>query len=148
MAIVIRSQDSRVEGTIMLRRVLVIDDDADVWALISAMLDPAIYEVRGAPGGESGLVLANAEVPDIVLLDLPMPGMDGYQVCRMLRQGDRTRGIPVIMLTASDDPALNRTAYAAGAHACVPKPFRREALVALIEAALTRPPSEEPSPEN
>jgi DNA-binding response OmpR family regulator len=80
----------------MRRRVLVIDDDPDVCILLSAMLEPANYEVRGAKGGESGVVLANA----------------------------------------------------AGAHACVPKPFRREALMAVIEAALLRPPHEKSFPDN
>lgn len=146
LPIVNRGQESWVDGVIMLRQVLVIDDDPDVCVLISAMLGPASYEVHGARGGELGVVLANAELPDIILLDLQMPGIDGYQVCRLLHEGERTRRIPIIMLTASDDPALNRTAYTAGAHACVPKPFRREALIAVIEAALPRPPSEKPAP--
>ncbi|HSB79382.1 MAG TPA: response regulator [Candidatus Methylomirabilis sp.] len=130
----------------MLRRVLVIDDDPDVCPLVSAMLESGSYEVHGASGGESGIVSADAEVPDLILLDLQMPGMDGYQVCRLLREGERTSRIPILMLTASDDPALNRTAYAAGAHACILKPFRREALVAVIEAALTRPSRAKASP--
>ena len=145
LAILNRGPESRMEGVIMRRRVLVIDDDPDVCALISAMLEPKSYEVHGAEGGEIGVVLANAELPDIILLDLQMPGIGGYQVCRLLHEGERTSRIPIIMLTASDDPALNRTAYAAGAHACVPKPFRREALIAVIEAALPRPTSENPA---
>jgi CheY-like chemotaxis protein len=120
----------------MPSRVLVIDDDARSRDLVAAFLEPAGFEVRGANGGVHGLLLADAEPPDIVLLDLRMPGMDGYEVCRVLRHGPKTRKIPIIMLTASDDPALNRTAYAAGAQACVPKPFRAEGLIAAIEAAL------------
>jgi CheY-like chemotaxis protein len=123
----------------MRRRVLVIDDDPDVCSLVSAMLEPAHYEVHGAEAGESGVVLANEQVPDLILLDLQMPGIDGYQVCRLLKQGERTARIPIVMLTAGDDPAFNREAYAAGAYACVPKPFRREALLAVIEVALAHP---------
>lgn len=67
-------------------------------------------------------------------LDLQMPGMDGYQVCEILR-----------MVTASDDPALNRKAYAAGAQACVPKPFRRDGLMAAIDAALAGMPRRGPA---
>ncbi len=73
----------------------------------------------------------------MVLLDLQMPGMDGYKVCQVLRRGVRTRQIPVVVMTASDDPHLNREAYAAGAQACVPKPFRKEGLIAAVEAALS-----------
>jgi CheY-like chemotaxis protein len=126
------------------RRILVIDDELSVRVLIEAVLGPAGYEIRSAAGGVAGLTLADAEPPDIVLLDVQMPGMDGYEVCRILREGPRTRSIPVVMLTASDDPALNRKAYAAGAHACVPKPFRQEGLIAAIEAVVAGMSREKP----
>jgi len=116
----------------------VIDDESQTRELVAAILESEGYEVRGATGGVDGLTLADTEPPDVVLLDVKMPGMNGYEVCRVLRQGPKTRRIPVIMLTASDDPHLNREAYAAGAQACVPKPFRKEGLIAVIEAALAR----------
>jgi len=118
--------------------VLVIDDESQTRELVAAILESEGYEVRGATGGVNGLTLADTEPPDVVLLDVKMPGMNGYEVCRVLRQGPKTRRIPVVMLTASDDPHLNREAYAAGAQACVPKPFRKEGLIAVIEAALAR----------
>jgi len=121
----------------MRKRVLVIDDDTQDRALVAAVLGTAGYEVRSAPGGGEGLKLANAEPPDVVVLDVQMPDMDGFEVCRLLGQGPKTRMIPIVMLTASDDPALNRKAYAAGALACVPKPFRKDGLIATIEAVLT-----------
>lgn len=120
----------------MPKRVLVIDDNPQDRALVAAVLEPAGYVVRGAESGVAGLKLADIEPPDIIVLDLHMPGMDGYEVCRLLSQGPRTRRIPVVLLTASDDLSLNRQAYAAGAWACVPKPFRREGLIAAIQAAL------------
>jgi CheY-like chemotaxis protein len=129
----------------MQRRVLVIDDDAQTRTLVTALLEPAGYAVRSADGAVAGLGLADAELPDLVVLDVQMPGMDGYEVCRRLRAGPRTQRIPIIMLTASDDPGLNRQVYAAGAQACVPKPFRREGLVATIEAVLAGRPREEPT---
>ena len=125
----------------MRKRVLVIDDDAQARALVAASLESKGYEVRGATGGVNGLTLADAEPPDVILLDLEMPGMDGYEVCRILRQGPKTGTIPVVMLTVSDDPHLNREAYAAGAQACVLKPFRKEALIAAISAVLTGNPA-------
>jgi CheY-like chemotaxis protein len=121
----------------MPKRVLVIDDDAQLRAFVAASLESEGYEVRGGTGGMNGLTLADAEPPDVILLDLRMPGVDGYEVCRILRQGRKTRQIPVIILTVSDDPHLNREAYAAGAQACVLKPFRKEALIAAIRAVLT-----------
>lgn len=127
------------------RRVLVIDDDAQTRDLLAATLGSKGYEVRCAEAGAPGITLAAAEPPDIVVLDLQMPGMDGYKVCEILRRGEHTRHIPIIMLTASDDPALNRKAYAAGAQACVPKPFRKDGLIAAMEAALAGMPR--PNPE-
>jgi len=118
--------------------VLVIDDESQTRELVAAVLGSSGHEVRGAEGGVNGLTLADTEPPDVVLLDVQMPGMNGYEVCRVLRQGPKTRRIPVVMLTASDDPHLNREAYAAGAQACVPKPFRKEGLIAVIEAALAQ----------
>lgn len=128
----------------MPKRVLVIDDDAQARSLVAAFLEPAGYEVRSAQGGVPGLLAADADPPDVILLDLQMPGMDGYEVCRVLRHGEKTRRIPVVMVTSSDDPHLNREAYAAGAQACVPKPFRKEGLIAAIEAALASMPREKP----
>jgi len=66
----------------MRRRVLVIDDAAGARSLVAAFLEPMGYDVRAAEGGVPGLNLAEAEAPDIILLDLQMPGMDGYEVCR------------------------------------------------------------------
>jgi len=122
----------------MRTRVLLIDDDPHIRELVTVVLEEEGYEVHTAPSGVVGLSMADAEPPDVALLDLEMPGMNGYEVCRILRHGPRTRRIPVVLMTASDDPALNREAYAAGADACVPKPFRREGLVAVIETALAQ----------
>lgn len=123
-------------GPTIRKRVLVIDDDAEAQSLVAAILGPAGYTVQGAMGGAQGLLLAEADRPDLVLLDLQMPGMDGYEVCRLLRRGTKTRHIPVIMVTASDDPTLHRKAYALGAQACVPKPIRQGALISTIQVVL------------
>jgi CheY-like chemotaxis protein len=117
-------------------RVLVVEDNAEAQSLIAAILGPIGYAVQGAMGGAQGLVLAEADPPDLVLLDLQMPGMDGYEVCRILRRGTKTRHIPIIMVTVSDDPALHRKAYALGAQACFPKPIRQGALISTIQVVL------------
>ena len=121
-------------------RVLVIDDDAATLDFVTALLKAANCEVHAAEGGEAGLRLAAAVSPDVVVLDVMMPHMDGYMVCRLLRDDLATSHIPVIMLTGADDPALNRKAYAAGAQACVPKPFRREGLIAAMQAVVAGVP--------
>jgi CheY-like chemotaxis protein len=118
----------------MSTRILAIDDDDIVREFVAAALRPAGYEVMTASGGLLGLEQAFGVPPDVILLDVQMPEVDGYEVCRRLRQDVRTRKIPVVMLTASEDPKLSCLAYDAGAQACVPKPFRREALIATIEA--------------
>jgi two-component system cell cycle response regulator len=96
-------------------RIFVVDDEPGNRELAEAFLTSASYEVTLAPDGPTALALAAADPPDLILLDVHMPGMGGYEVCWRLRQGPRTRQVPVVMLTATDDPALNRLAYAAGA---------------------------------
>jgi CheY-like chemotaxis protein len=114
--------------------VLVIDDEVRDRELVGAMLAISGYEVRHAESGAHGLEQVSAAPPDVILLDVQMPGMDGYEVCRLLRRAPGTRRIPVIMITASDDPALNRKAYAVGAQACITKPVRQDGLIATIQA--------------
>ncbi|MFI5341415.1 MAG: PleD family two-component system response regulator [Candidatus Methylomirabilales bacterium] len=119
-----------------MSRVLVIEDDPRHRELMTALLSGAQYEVHVAENGRLGLSVATEDPPDLVLLDLYLPDMDGYEVCRRLRQRARTQRTPIVIITASDDPALNRRAYAAGAQACIPKPFRHEALLATVETVL------------
>ena len=121
-------------------RVLVIDDDPKGRELVKAVLDEDSFLVRTAGGGVSGLTQADAEPPDVIVLDVEMPGMNGYEVCRVLRHGEKTRCVPIVMLTASNDASLNHQAFAVGAQMCVTKPFRREALVTAITVALQMMP--------
>jgi CheY-like chemotaxis protein len=126
----------------MAKRVLLIDDESSNHELAAAFLEPEGYEVFSADRGESGLLLAAREAPDLILVDLVMPDVDGYEVCRGLRQKAATRDTPIIMLTGSEDSALNRKACAAVAQACILKPFRREALIAVVQAVQAAIPQE------
>ncbi len=117
-------------------RVLIVDDEVEGRTLIREFLEIAGYEPAEAVDGTEGLAKAEALRPDVILLDVRMPGLDGYEVCQGLKENPETTHIPVIFVTAVEDAALNRLAYQAGAAACLTKPFRREALVAVIEAAL------------
>ncbi len=103
---------------------------------MAAYLERTDYALQSAEGGARGLSLAITELPDLILVDLFLPDLDGYQVCRLLREEPRTQGIPVVILTASSDLALHRQAYAAGARACLPKPVSRESLLATLDAVL------------
>ena len=117
-------------------RILVVDDDPVLRHMVRDFLELADFAVADAVDGPDGLAQAATCRPDLVLLDLMMPRLDGYTVCRSLQAEPTTRAIPVIFLTASPDPSLNRQAYAAGAVACLTKPFRREALLAVANTAL------------
>jgi DNA-binding response OmpR family regulator len=127
----------QAEGTMARKRVLIVKDDPDFRAMIRGYLEAAGYEPSEAGDGTEGLAKAEALRPDVILLDVRMPGITGFEVCQGLKATQETKRIPVIFLTAVDDFALNRLAYQSGAVACLTKPFRREALLAVIDAALT-----------
>lgn len=120
------------------KKILVIDDDEDLGVLAGHVLTlgRSDLEVLCARDGPAGLQMARAERPAVILLDVMMPKLDGYEVCRRLKADPATRDIPVVMLTASSDPHLNRKAFEAGAMACLAKPYRREALVNCVDMAL------------
>ena len=117
-------------------RILVVDDDRLLRQMVRDLLEGADFAVAEAVDGADGVTQAAALQPDLILLDLMMPNVDGYTACQRLKADPATQTIPVIFLTASADPSLNRRAYALGAVACLTKPFRREALVAVVQTTL------------
>jgi len=116
-------------------RILVIDDDAELAATVAGALETQGYEVLTAGGGERGLELAYTHRPHLVLLDVMMPGMDGYQVCRELQFG-YTKDIPVVFLTAKTQLAHMMEANRSGASAYITKPFRTEHLLQTVRDVL------------
>jgi CheY-like chemotaxis protein len=120
------------------KKILVIDDEEDLCVLLrhGLTLERTDLEVLSAKDGPTGLQRAKADRPQVIILDVMMPRMDGYEVCRRLKADPATRGIPVVMLTASNDPHLNRKAFEAGAIACLNKPYRRAALINCVDMAL------------
>ena len=118
--------------------VLVADDDPDILALVRFRLEREGYEVLSAPDGETALDLALARTPDLALLDVMMPRLDGYEVTRRLREHGPTTTIPIILLTARvQEPDLER-GFEAGADDYVTKPFSPQALGERVQAALGR----------
>ena len=116
--------------------VLVADDDPDILALVRFRLERDGYEVLSAPDGETALDLAMARTPDLAVLDVMMPRLDGYELTRRLREHGPTTTIPIILLTARvQEPDLER-GFEAGADDYVTKPFSPQALGERVQAAL------------
>jgi DNA-binding response OmpR family regulator len=116
--------------------VLVADDDPDILALVRFRLERDGYEVLSAPDGETALDLAMARTPDVAVLDVMMPRLDGYEVTRRLREHGPTEAIPIILLTARvQEPDVER-GFEAGADDYVTKPFSPQALGERVQAAL------------
>jgi len=116
-------------------RILVVDDVPENVRLLDAVLSSQGYEILQATDGRTALELASTAEPDLVLLDVLMPGIDGYEVCRRLREREETAVLPVIMLTASDGQEKTK-AIEAGADDFIPKPFDRDELFTRIRSLL------------
>ena len=118
--------------------VLVADDDPDILRLISLRLERAGYDVVAARDGEQALEAAIGRSPDLALLDVMMPKLDGYEVTERLRDNERTRHVPVILLTARVQEADIARGIDAGADDYVKKPFSPRELSERVQAALGR----------
>ncbi len=118
--------------------VLVIDDEADLIELVRYNLEKEGFEVVGAYDGESGLSTAVKRRPDVILIDLMLPGIDGLEVCRTLRAGSGTSHIPLIMLTAKGSESDRVVGLELGADDYIIKPFSPRELTARIKALLRR----------
>ena len=116
--------------------ILVVDDEPDLVDLIEHHLRREQYEVAKASDGEKALAEARRRVPDLIVLDLMLPGMDGLEVCRRLRADPRTMHVPIVMLTAKGEESDAVIGLAQGADDYVRKPFGAKELVARIAARL------------
>jgi DNA-binding response OmpR family regulator len=118
--------------------VLVADDDPDILDLVTFRLDRAGYEVVQARDGQEALDTALARTPDLCVLDVMMPRLDGYEVTRRLRETESTQSVPVILLTARVQEADLERGFGVGATDYMRKPFSPQELRARVEALLTR----------
>ncbi len=118
------------------RVALVVDDDARSRELLQQLLVLGGYEVRAVGGGHAALALLADEVPDVAVIDLRMPGMDGLQLCRKIRDLARPgRDLPVVVLTGMDDEAARQAAIDAGADDVLVKPVDRIQLTQRVDRA-------------
>ncbi|MEO0109124.1 MAG: response regulator transcription factor [candidate division WOR-3 bacterium] len=118
--------------------IAVVEDEKDIAELIAYNLAKAGYEVRKFYDGDSFLFALKSQVPDLVVLDLMLPGTDGLEVCRRMKADDALRVIPIIMLTARTSEADRVAGLELGADDYVPKPFSPRELVARVGAVLRR----------
>jgi DNA-binding response OmpR family regulator len=117
-------------------RVLVVDDESIILRLLQVNLRLEGFEVVACANGEEALRHAEQRPPDAAVLDVVLPGIDGFEVCRRLRGMPTTARVPVIMVTAQAQDEDRERGYALGVHAYVTKPFEPAALVALVREAL------------
>ncbi|SET24748.1 two-component system, OmpR family, response regulator VicR [Oceanobacillus limi] len=119
----------------MAHKILVVDDEQPIADILKFNLEKEGYEVVCAYGGDDAIELAEKESPDLVLLDIMLPGKDGYEVCREIR---KTQTMPIIMLTAKDSEIDKVLGLELGADDYVTKPFSNRELIARVKANLRR----------
>jgi phosphate regulon transcriptional regulator PhoB len=122
----------------MSSRVLIVEDEPDIRELVVHHLKREGYQVSAASSGEEALRQVQAAPPDLVILDLMMPSMDGLEVCRRLRQDPATASLPIVMLTAKGDEVDRVLGLEIGADDYVVKPFSPKELLARVRAVLRR----------
>ena len=118
--------------------ILIVEDEADLAEVVAYNLEREGYSVLKARTGEEGLKTAGSRLPALILLDLMLPGIGGLDVCRLLKSDDKTRNIPVIMMTARAEDADVVAGLELGADDYVTKPFSPRVLVARVRATLRR----------
>lgn len=129
-------------------KILLIEDEEPIRELIAMTLEASGFaNVRTAADGEEGLRIARKQLPDLILLDLMLPGIDGLTVCRRLKSEESTRNIPVIMLTAKSEESDIVVGLELGASDYITKPFSRKVLVARIRTQLRQTADQETGAE-
>ena len=122
----------------MSKRLLVVDDEPNLLRAVAACLRAEDYDVSTARSGHEALMQLANSVPDLIISDIRMPGMDGYKLARQLRGSPRTALVPIVFLTAKDETADRIEGFRAGIDAYLTKPFEPDELIAVVNAILHR----------
>jgi signal transduction histidine kinase len=125
-----------VPTTTLPSSILVVDDNRENLRLLTSVLTKQGYVVRAAPDGRLALASAQAKLPDLILLDVMMPEMDGYQICAQLKADERTRNIPVIFVSAADQVLDKVKAFSVGGVDYITKPFQMAEMLARVQTHL------------
>lgn len=123
----------------MTKKVLVIDDETELVKAVTVRFKASGYEVISALDGKEGIGKAKEFKPDLVLLDIIMPKMDGYEVCKRLKNNADTKDIPILIFTAYDQQDLERKCILAGASVVIMKPFETTELLESVNKLLKGP---------
>jgi DNA-binding response OmpR family regulator len=119
-------------------KILIIDDDVDTLRLVGLILQRDGYQILAAADGPQGLNVAESELPDIILLDVMMPHMDGYEVARQLRANQKTAHIPILIFTARTQIEAKVAGFESGADAYLTKPTHASELQMQVRSLLAR----------
>ena len=122
----------------MSKRLLVVDDEPNLLRAVAACLKAEGYEVNTARSGQEALLQLAESVPDLIISDIRMPGMDGYRLARQLRGSPRTALVPIVFLTAKDETADRIEGFRAGVDVYLTKPFEPDELIAVVGGILDR----------
>src|SRR6185295_12686755 len=150
MVVMTLTEGSRVltaSMNMVQERILVVDDEEDLLALVDYNLSKEGFRVTCVASGEKAIAEARAQAPDLILLDLMLPKVDGLDVCKMLKKERATQHIPIVMLTAKTEEADVVTGLELGAEDYITKPFSPRVLLARIRSVLRRK-SQQPPDEN
>jgi len=128
-------------------KILIIEDEKDIVKMLDYNLKKEGFRTVSSNNGEDGLKLASGEHPDLILLDLMLPGIDGLEVCKTIKKDDKTSGIPIIMLTAKRQETDKIVGLELGADDYITKPFSIKELIARIKAVIRRGKTIDKSPE-
>jgi len=120
------------------KKILIMEDEPDSLMMLSMALKSAGYIVFGAPDGEEGLRIFREERPDLVILDIVMPGIDGWEVLKKIKAGLKSKRIPVIMLTGKSEDADKVKGYDYGADFYVTKPYNIQKLLPIVRYIISK----------
>jgi two-component system sensor histidine kinase ChiS len=120
--------------------IMVVDDDPGILRIVEITLQRSGYEVRTAPNGQEALKLLRKVLPDLLILDVSMPGLSGFDLCHIIRRDERLQHVPVIFFTAQDAPKDFQAGMDSGGTIYLLKPFKPERLLQSVRLALSMKP--------